>query len=131
MKNPDNKPLRVVSTRGGAPFRDGYGAMLVQLAIAESNLVKAGKSSGLTHFIAIVKELERVYGFKFEQIPTISAEERITELVAEWFNTPYDVGEYGKEVWEFFGLTADEYRQYCRCEMTPEEVLARYEAKNG
>jgi hypothetical protein len=43
-----------------------YGLMLSNLAIAESNLVKAGKDSALQHFIAIVKELERIYGFTFE-----------------------------------------------------------------
>jgi len=40
--------------------------MLVTLALAQSNLVKAGKDSAMPHFIAIVKELEELYGFKFE-----------------------------------------------------------------
>jgi len=38
---------------------------LSNLAIAETNLVKAGKDSALPHFIAIVKEIERIAGFKF------------------------------------------------------------------
>jgi len=42
--------------------------MLAQLAVAQSNLVKAGKDSAMPHFIAIVKELERIYGFTFEQV---------------------------------------------------------------
>jgi hypothetical protein len=42
--------------------------MLSNLAIAESNLAKTGKDSAMTHFIAIVKELERVYGFEFRTI---------------------------------------------------------------
>lgn len=72
MKNPDNKPLRIVR---GAILEDGnvdswrsYGLMLSNLAIAESNLVKAGKDSALPHFIAIVKELEYIYDFKFEVV---------------------------------------------------------------
>ena len=44
----------------------GYSEMLSALAIAESNLVRAGKDSALPHFIAIVKELEKVWGFRFE-----------------------------------------------------------------
>lgn len=67
-KNPDNKMLKIIS---GNTFRtvagaSVYGSMLVQLAVAESNLVRAGKSSAMPHFLAIVKELERVYDFHFE-----------------------------------------------------------------
>jgi hypothetical protein len=40
--------------------------MLSNLAIAESNLVKAGKDSALNHFVAIMKELEKECGFRFE-----------------------------------------------------------------
>jgi len=47
---------------------DAYIVMLSNLTIAESNLIKAGKASALNHFIAIVKELERVCNFKFEII---------------------------------------------------------------
>ena len=84
-KNPENKPLRVVREEvmintylGDTLIRqetcpsvsdEKLGPILVQLAIAESNLVRAGKDSALPHFIAIVKELERIYGFKFEQVP--------------------------------------------------------------
>ena len=70
MKNPDNKPLRIKTFYPDADeqpdFDTSYGIMLSNLAIAESNLVRAGKDSALNHFIAIVKELERVYGFSFE-----------------------------------------------------------------
>jgi hypothetical protein len=70
MKNPDNKPLRIVT--GGINTSDpqtwtlNYGIMLSNLAIAESNLIKAGKDSAMPHFLAIVKELEKIYNFKFE-----------------------------------------------------------------
>lgn len=82
MKNPDSKPLRIshsydLNAPSSTPRTIGYnkdhyqsyGVMLSNLAIAESNLVKAGKDSAMPHFIAIVKELERVYGFKFEIVP--------------------------------------------------------------
>lgn len=70
MKNPDNKPLRIVSVSGGAHLTHGqdYAIVLSNLAIAQSNLVKAGKSSALPHFIAIVKEIEKLYGFEFKII---------------------------------------------------------------
>jgi hypothetical protein len=74
----DNKHLRIVyNTDGHTDDRDHqhharqtaiYPLILSNLAIAESNLVKAGKDSALPHFIAIVKELEQYYGFKFEVI---------------------------------------------------------------
>lgn len=72
MKNPDNKPLRIVPPKWAAtgspwtPQVQDYVHTLEQLSVAESNLVRAGKDSALPHFIAIVKEIERVYGFKFE-----------------------------------------------------------------
>ena len=83
MKNPDNKPLRVVfntdckflhnAINSGrtlqiaeVEYLNGYTNALAQLAIAQSNLAKQGKDSAMPHFIAIVKELERVYGFRFE-----------------------------------------------------------------
>lgn len=79
MKNPEGKALRLRRNgwySGVSPefdtrlerqeFLRNYGLVLSNLAIAESNLVKAGKDSALTHFIAIVKELENLYGFNFE-----------------------------------------------------------------
>lgn len=69
MKNPDSKPLRISNAYAmERPARDdyGYGIALSNLAVAQSNLVRAGKDSAMPHFIAIVKELERLYGFKFE-----------------------------------------------------------------
>ena len=67
MKNPDNKPLRLVYTTNDNEINRGqeYCIVLSNLAIAQSNLVKAGKDSAMPHFIAIVKELERAYGFEF------------------------------------------------------------------
>lgn len=65
-KNPDNKPLRIRQTSLTGTRPADYGFMLVHLAVAQSNLVKAGKDSAMPHFIAIVKELERHYGFTFE-----------------------------------------------------------------
>lgn len=78
-KNPENKPLRIKRkewTRRETPVGAGgtwtdeywqnYGLMLSNLAVAQSNLVKAGKDSAMPHFIAIVKELEDLYGFSFE-----------------------------------------------------------------
>lgn len=65
MKNPDNKPLRIKRKRLGPPPQD-YGQVLALLAVAQSNLVKAGKDSAMPHLIAIIKELEDLYGFVFE-----------------------------------------------------------------
>lgn len=82
MKNPDGKPLQLrrYGWQAGIPqefetrverqeFLRNYGLMLSNLAIAESNLVRAGKDSALPHFIAIVKELEYLYGFTFNVVP--------------------------------------------------------------
>jgi hypothetical protein len=70
-QNRPTKVLRIVRSSQppqlGAADSD-YAHMLGQLAIAQSNLIRAKKDSGLSHFIAIVKELERLYGFKFEQV---------------------------------------------------------------
>ena len=71
MKNPDSKPLRIVRVERDPisyNLADSYGIMLSNLAIAQSNLMRAGKDSAQPHFIAIIKELERLYGFKFEII---------------------------------------------------------------
>ena len=66
-KNPENRPLRIVDE--SESYSDEYPRMLVQLAIAQSNLVRGGKDSAMPHFIAIVKELEKIFHFRFEQIP--------------------------------------------------------------
>lgn len=90
MKNPKSKPLRIVPTgkRDPAYYREDYSAMLSQLATAQSYLVKAGKDSALPHFIAIVKELERIYGFKFEIMPP----EEVTyeEKYHKWLDNNYE-----------------------------------------
>ena len=77
MKNPDNKPLRIrvanndienlISLDPDRCYEDlrSYAQVLSNLAIAESNLVRAGKDSAMPHFIAIVKELERIFNFTF------------------------------------------------------------------
>lgn len=66
-KNPNNRPLRIV--RGDKKIDEAeYQRMLIQLAVAQSNLVKAKKDSAMPHFIAIVKEIEKYYNFTFEQI---------------------------------------------------------------
>lgn len=69
MKNPDSKSLRIVDAQAmhrPKSHADSYGIMLSNLAIAQSNLVRAGKDSAMPHFIAIIKEIEDLYGFKFE-----------------------------------------------------------------
>lgn len=72
MKNPDSKPLCIKRgpfnplSLNGAVRDANYALMLSNLAIAQSNLVRAGKDSAMPHFIAIVKELEAMYDFTFE-----------------------------------------------------------------
>jgi hypothetical protein len=64
------KPLRIIRKQyyTGATYtaKEDYTRDLAQLAIAEAILVRAGKTKALPHFIAIVKELERIHGFHFE-----------------------------------------------------------------
>jgi hypothetical protein len=45
----------------------GYGLMLGQLAVAEAMLAKKDNKA-MQHFIAVVKELERIYNFTFETV---------------------------------------------------------------
>lgn len=69
-KNPENKPLRIVSTgKSKLASVEAYAQMLNNMLLAQALLVKAGKSSALPHFIAVVKELESLFGFKFEILP--------------------------------------------------------------
>lgn len=71
-KNQDNRPLKVIHRFNSVGGRDSkvsdsiYAQVLSNLAIAESNLVRSGKGSAMPHFIAIVKELERICAFEFE-----------------------------------------------------------------
>jgi len=67
MKNPENAPLLLVNHVLDRDNKD-FGIVLAILAVAESNLVRAGKDSALNHFIAIVKALEGLYGFHFEKM---------------------------------------------------------------
>lgn len=70
MKNPDSKMLSVVWHNNITPKGDdALAAVLAQLAIAESNLVRAGKDSAMPHFIALIKAIEDIYNFKFEVLP--------------------------------------------------------------
>lgn len=69
MKNPENKPLRIVRK----PHEDvprllprNEALILSNLAIAEATLVRAGKDSAMPHFIAIVKRIEDLLGIEFE-----------------------------------------------------------------
>ena len=66
-KNPQNKPLRIVRNNDRVATSE-YMSMLIQLAVAQSNLVQAKMDSAMPHFIAIVKELEKHYDFTFERI---------------------------------------------------------------
>ncbi len=71
-KNPDSKPLKIV--RVGEPavqqgdIEIGYIEAIKKIMECEARLIQGGKSSGLTHFIACIKELERLYGFRFEEL---------------------------------------------------------------
>lgn len=68
-KNPENKPLKVVwdYSEGIDGEHWMYRAnLLAQIAVAQSNLVKAGKASALPHFLACIKEIENIAGFHFE-----------------------------------------------------------------
>ena len=59
MKNPDRKPLRI--TKKDKSFRTHfreYGIVLSNLAVAESNLVKAGKDSAIPLNESNVQELQ-------------------------------------------------------------------------
>jgi hypothetical protein len=69
-KNPNNNPLRIVYKTGRRNnFRDSnFPLVLAQLAVAESNLVRAGKDSAMPHFIALVKAIEDWYDIEFQQV---------------------------------------------------------------
>ena len=62
--------LRIVDSgekykRGG----DNYEIVLALLAVAEAFLEMKGSHTAQEHFIAITKELEHLFGFKFERVP--------------------------------------------------------------
>ncbi len=67
-----DKVLRIVSTAGSSvnqyTCHEDYGTMLSNLAIAEAQMYAAGMKTAMPHFIAIIKELERIYGFQFETV---------------------------------------------------------------
>lgn len=58
--------LKIVRNDTGTIKDDNeYGRMLQNLAIAEATCMKTN-SKALPHFIAIVKEIEKLYGFTFQ-----------------------------------------------------------------
>lgn len=67
----DRKKLKIVIKDMEDPRWDtaslAYLDTLNAMLIAESNLIKAGKDSALPHFIAIVKELEKLHNFEFQE----------------------------------------------------------------
>ena len=67
MSNEAPKKLKIVRGQNchGSIGTSEYIQTLNAMLIAESNLIKAKKIKGMTHFIAIVKELERIHDFKF------------------------------------------------------------------
>ena len=68
-KNLNNNPLRIVRDSEHATREAvSYPIVLSNLAVAQAMLAKH-KESAMPHFIAIVKELESIYGIRFEQIP--------------------------------------------------------------
>lgn len=68
--NKENKPLRIVRCEERRSGNHAYINALSHLAVAESNLVQKRDitDSAYNHFVAIVKELEDVLGFKFETV---------------------------------------------------------------
>lgn len=62
---PRKQILRI--KRDGSTPKEDYGIMLSNLAIAEASMLSKN-SKALGHFIAIVKELEALYGFHFEYV---------------------------------------------------------------
>ena len=75
------RPLKIVLVRDASGMWIGdpesYVGTLNALLIAESNLIAAGKDSAMPHFLAIVKELERIQSFKFEPLEEISSNGKI------------------------------------------------------
>lgn len=59
--------LEIVRTHEGVEDST-YANALSNLAVAEAILWKAGKKTAESHFIAVVKELERVCGFEFQEL---------------------------------------------------------------
>ncbi len=100
-KNPDNKPLRLVFNKGlpaghfgGSPHDHEFGLVLSNLALAESNLVRAGKDSAMPHFLALVKALEEHYDFHFEIIGQVTIDQNavpgvtITKKITDRYACP-------------------------------------------
>ncbi len=74
-----NQILRVKITHpedeisGEARKHRGYGVALSNLAIAEASLIgMGGQDSAKPHFLALVKEIERIYGIEFEDVNAAS-----------------------------------------------------------
>ncbi len=67
MKNPEGKPLELVAAAHARETvgDETYAIVLSNLAVANAMLWHKGQDAGKTHYIAIVKELERLCGFSF------------------------------------------------------------------
>tara|TARA_R110000782_G_scaffold102791_5_gene190187 strand:+ start:21556 stop:21762 length:207 start_codon:yes stop_codon:yes gene_type:complete len=63
-----NKHLRIVRPEGLRGTSTLYIKVLSDLARDQTRLHAAGVKSALPHFIAIVKELERVLAFEFKEV---------------------------------------------------------------
>ena len=133
-KNPENKPLRI-SACGRKYMRPGrcsgeYARMLSSMLIAQSNLVKAGKDSAMPHFIAIVKELEEIFDFRFEQVTieptTLTAEERLEMLEEEWHDS-----DTKQTLIAFLGVEEWRYGQYVEGKLSAEKLLGMRKIGNG
>ena len=78
MKNPDSRPLRIKWKQAPAKGDDALALTLATLAVAESNLAKAGYKSALPHFIALVKAIEEIHGFTFEIVEENNDQQQVS-----------------------------------------------------
>jgi hypothetical protein len=67
MPDLEIEPTQYLRIKSPTHSSVSYEQMLGNLLIAEAILAKKGNSA-MQHFIAVVKELERLYGFSFEMV---------------------------------------------------------------
>jgi hypothetical protein len=67
---------------------ESYYTMLNSLLVAEAILAKKDNSA-MQHFIAVVKELERVHGFTFKSFTQEELDERNRPHISEDENLPF------------------------------------------